>query len=240
MDLFISDLHLNPHHPKRTEAFFRFLSEYAASAQRLYILGDFFDFWIGDDAGNAFSEQVQEALRQCSQQGTDIALMGGNRDFLIGEQFCTTANIRLLPEQQVIETGGKRAVILHGDELCTDDLKYMQLRLQLRNKDWLEMFLGQTVAERLQFAQHLRMQSQKENQEKTEEIMDVNPAAVQACFQKHGVDIMIHGHTHRPFNHKHEYGNRVHQRWVLGDWDRKLWFLKVEGDHWDLIEQDII
>jgi UDP-2,3-diacylglucosamine hydrolase len=232
--LFISDLHLTVERPAASEQFFRFLREEAARAGALYILGDLFEFWIGDDelddpAGDALGRQVAGALRMLVQSGVPVRLMHGNRDFLLGARFCADSGAVLLEDPEVVEVGGRPCVLLHGDTLCTDDLDYQAWRRTARSPQWRGEFLSRSLAERRAAMLALREKSIAVVQAKPAAIMDVNDGAVRAAFRAHGVTRMIHGHTHRPARHEHEVDGRRCERWVLPDWYGRGGYLAVDA-----------
>ena len=214
--LFISDLHLQASHPRTAEAFFRFLAERAARAERLYLLGDIFEYWAGDDdLDDPFNRSVAAALRRVSEGGTAVYWLGGNRDFLVGTGFAAAAGLTVLPEPHVATIGGRQVVLVHGDAQCTDDVKYMAFRAQVRDPAWQRQFLAMPLAQRKAIIAGLREGSRAAHGEKSYEIMDVTPAAVAALHADTGTDIIIHGHTHRPALHEAD-GKR---RYVLPDWE---------------------
>jgi UDP-2,3-diacylglucosamine hydrolase len=214
--LFISDLHLQASHPRTAEAFFRFLAERAAQAERLYLLGDIFEYWAGDDdLDDPFNASVVDALRRVSDGGTAVYWLGGNRDFLVGAGFADAAGLTLLPEPHVATIGACKVVVVHGDAQCTDDVKYMAFRAQVRDPAWQRQFLAMPLAQRKAIIAGLREGSRAAHGEKSYEIMDVTPAAVAALHADSGTDVIIHGHTHRPALHEAD-GKR---RYVLPDWE---------------------
>ena len=216
MILFVSDLHLQPARPLLTEAFLRFLQQHALGAQQLYLLGDIFEYWAGDDdLSEPFHRQIVNALRRVSDAGVQLYWIAGNRDFLVGDAFAAAAGLTLLPETWVIEVAGQRIVLLHGDAQCTDDVKYMAFRAQVRQPAWQQQFLAMPLAQRKQIIAGLREQSKQGHTEKSYEIMDVTPQAIADVFAQTGASIMIHGHTHRPALHEVD-GTR---RYVLPDWE---------------------
>ena len=220
--LFISDLHLQASRPDLTRALLDFLSGEASQCQQLYILGDLFEAWIGDDAIPADQQPVLNALKKLSDQGVELFFQHGNRDFLIQQEFAELTGCRLLPEAITVTLPAGTALLMHGDQLCTDDHEYMEFRQLLRNPQWQTDFLSKTLAERLEIARQLRATSQSKNAEKSMAIMDVNPQAVEQAMHAADVDLLIHGHTHRPAVHDLKNGQR---RIVLGDWDTEGWFL---------------
>ncbi|KGF80887.1 UDP-2,3-diacylglucosamine hydrolase [Massilia sp. JS1662] len=214
--LFISDLHLQASHPRTAEAFFRFLAERAPHAERLYLLGDIFEYWAGDDdLDDPFNRSVAAALRRVSEGGTAVYWLGGNRDFLVGTGFADAAGLTLLPEPHVATIGGRKVVLVHGDAQCTDDVKYMAFRVQVRDPAWQRQFLAMPLAQRKAIIAGLREGSRAAQGEKSYEIMDVTPAAVAALHADTGTDVIIHGHTHRPALHEAD----GKQRYVLPDWE---------------------
>ena len=215
--LFIADLHLDPARPAALHALAGFLAGPARKASALYILGDLFEAWIGDDARPA-DDPVAPALRALADQGTRVFLMHGNRDFLLGRAFAQAAGAELLDEPVVISIDNERVGLEHGDALCTDDTAYQAFRAQVRDPDWQRGFLALSVAERLEQARAARARSGEDMATKAEAIMDVNPAAVTTRFRDLDVARLIHGHTHRPAMHSLTVDGVERQRIVLGDW----------------------
>ena len=226
--LFISDLHLEESRPDITEAFLGFLDEKARSADVLYILGDFFESWIGDDEHTPLQLQIATALRTLSDDGMEIFLMHSNRDFLIGEDFCERAGATLLNDPALVNLYGTRTLLMHGDSLCTADEEYQKFRASMRNPQWQQMILQRPLADRQQMARQLREISMAKNQGKAEAIMDVTPEAVVKEMQHHGVTRLIHGHTHRPAEHALTVNGIAAKRIVLGDWHENVWWLEVK------------
>ncbi len=214
--LFISDLHLQATHPRTAEAFYRFLAGHAVNAERLYLLGDIFEYWAGDDdLAEPFHQQVITAIRSVSDAGTRVYWLAGNRDFLVGSGFAEAAGLTLLEEPHLIETAGRRIALVHGDAQCTADLKYMAFRAQVRDRAWQQQFLGMPLAQRKAIIAGLREGSREAQAGQSYEIMDVTPDAVDAVFAQTGADVLVHGHTHRPA--VHEVGGKL--RYVLPDWE---------------------
>ena len=226
--LFISDLHLEESRPDITEAFLSFLKEKAHGVEQLYILGDFFEAWIGDDERTPLQEQIAAALRAVSDSGTEIFLMHGNRDFLIGHDFCGRAGATLLDDPTVVDLYGTPTLLMHGDSLCTSDVEYQKFRANMRNPQWQQMILQRPLADRQQMARQLREISMAKNQGKAETIMDVTPEEVVKDMEAHGVQRLIHGHTHRPAEHHLQANGQPAKRIVLGDWDTHVWWLEVQ------------
>lgn len=228
MILLISDLHLQEERPDITRAFLDLLDERAQHARALYILGDFFEAWIGDDAMTPFQQQICQALRRLSDSGTAIYLMHGNRDFMIGQAFCRAAGCTLLVDPSVVDLGGERVLLMHGDSLCTRDLAYMKLRRYLRNPLTLWILRHLPLGSRRKLARKLRSESRAQTRMKATDIVDVTPDEIPRVMQQHGVRTLVHGHTHRPAIHKLIVEGQPARRIVLGDWDREGWALQVD------------
>jgi len=216
--LFISDLHLEPGRPEIGEQFLAFLAGPARDADALYILGDLFEAWIGDDDPNPYYAQMKAALRELSDSGVPVFFMHGNRDFMIGQQFAVDTGITLLEDPHSIELHGENVLLSHGDAMCTDDVEYQQVRAMTRNPDWQAMMLSKSIEERIAFAMQAREQSLARNESIIEEITDVNQDAVEQTLRESGADILLHGHTHRPAVHPFHVDERPVHRIVLGDW----------------------
>ncbi|GGY64498.1 UDP-2,3-diacylglucosamine diphosphatase [Marinobacter zhanjiangensis] len=227
---FISDLHLEEARPDITDAFLAFLKDKAMGIDALYILGDFFEAWIGDDEKTPLQNQVAEALRAVSDSGTAVYLMHGNRDFLIGEDYCDRCGATLLPDPIVVDLYGTPTLLMHGDSLCTADVEYQKFRATMRNQQWQQMFLQRPLADRQTVARQLREISMAKNQGKEEFIMDVTPEEVVREMEEHKVQRLIHGHTHRPAVHELEANGQPARRIVLGDWAENAWWLEVSAD----------
>lgn len=228
MILLISDLHLEQERPDISRAFLHFLESRASEAEALYILGDFFEVWIGDDAISPFQRSIAQALRQLSDSGTRIYLMHGNRDFMIGQAFCRKAGCSLLRDPSLVELGGEKVLLMHGDSLCTQDAAYMRLRRWLRNPLSLFILRNLPLATRRKLARKLRTESREQTRMKASDIVDVTPAEVPRIMAAHGVRTLIHGHTHRPAVHQLEVAGQPARRIVLGDWDSQGWALQVD------------
>lgn len=229
--LLISDLHLHPQAPEVADGFQRYLADHAARADALYILGDLFEAWIGDDYQGDFEAYVIAALRRLSDAGTRVFFMHGNRDFLIGQGLAEATGATLLPDPSIVELGGERVLLMHGDSLCTRDEAYMAFRAKARDPEWQAQILALPIEQRLALAQDLRRQSGEANSNKAEDIMDVTPAEVERVMAEHGVRTLIHGHTHRPAVHTLEVDGEPARRIVLGDWQPgRGWEVRVEED----------
>jgi len=232
---FIADIHLCAQEPAITAGFLRFLRQEAARADALYILGDLFEAWIGDDDPQPLHTQIAQALNQLHQQGVPCFFIHGNRDFLLGRRFARDSLMTLLPEEKVLELYGRRIVILHGDTLCTDDVAYQKFRKKVHKPLIQKLFLWLPLKWRLAIAAKMRANSKASNSQKEMAIMDVNPYAVVRTMQTHGVQWMIHGHTHRPAIHEVMLGETVGHRAVLGAWHQQGSMIKVSADGVELI-----
>ncbi len=216
--LFISDLHLDPARPEITRLFVSFLRDQAPNADALYILGDLFEVWLGDDDDSAHNQCIIDALHTLSASGTPLYLMHGNRDFLMGEVFEQRSGGKLLPEPSIIDLYGTPTLVLHGDTLCTDDVAYQEFRSMVRDPQWQQQFLSQPVDVRTRIANEVRDENDKEKAQKTADIMDVNADTVVQTFREYNINQLIHGHTHRPAMHELEVDGKPVKRIVLGDW----------------------
>ena len=216
--LLISDLHLDPRRPRILDLFADLLAGEARRADALYILGDLYDSWIGDDDDAALAAQVAQATRALRDSGVPIWFMHGNRDFLLGADYAARAGMSLLADPSVVELGGERVLLMHGDTLCTDDTEYLKFRALVRDPRWQAQFLAKPLAERRAFAAQARGESRRHTSAAKPEIMDVNQEAVAAAMRTHGVHKLIHGHTHRPATHHFDLDGRTAERVVLGDW----------------------
>ena len=221
---FIADLHLSENRPHLLALFRQFMQEQAPEAEKLYILGDLFDFWIGDDEQSDLISEVQQLIRHLTEQGVPCYFQHGNRDFLIGKKFANACGLRLLPTYQVIDLYGTLTLLCHGDTLCVDDVKYQQYRKKVHQKWRQWLFLHLPLKVRLNIAEKIRAKSRQDKQLKSTEIMDVNAAFVQQMFAQFHVTQMIHGHTHRQKHH--EIPPHFH-RIVLGDWGETSSLLEV-------------
>ena len=229
--LLISDLHLHASRPHTTRLLLDFLQTTARAAQALYVLGDLFEYWAGDDdLDDPCHQAVVGALRQLADTGTYIGVMHGNRDFLLGQQFATCSGVALLDDPLAITLHGVPVLLTHGDALCTDDLAYQQFRLQARNPAYQHAFLAQPLAARKAQIEGYRTQSEHEKSIKSAAIMDVNSEAVVDLLRCHDFPpLLIHGHTHRPHAHPIAVDGHRSTRWVLGDWDVCGDYLRLEA-----------
>jgi UDP-2,3-diacylglucosamine hydrolase len=228
--LFIADLHLSNDQPAITAGFLAFLKEEAIHADALYILGDLFEAWIGDDDPNSLHATVADALSELHQHQVPCYFIHGNRDFLIGEEFAKRSRIQLLPQEKKIDVYGYPVLILHGDTLCTDDLQYQKFRKKVHNPLLRKVFLWLPLSLRQRIARRLRRQSSNANQYKSLAIMDVNDRAVMDAFHRHQVSCMIHGHTHRPAIHEICENNQTYYRMVLGAWHERGSVIRFKPD----------
>lgn len=239
--LFISDLHLDPSRPAITDLFLTFLRGQARQAEALYILGDLFEAWIGDDTPSPTADAVAVALRELADAGVPVYFIRGNRDFLLGQDYATRAGLQILPDPCVVTLYGKPVLLQHGDLLCTDDTAYQAFRAQTRDPAFIAQFLSQPLEARIAFAQKARAASQARQSEmkegdraQFETVTDVAPAEVAATFRRYGIDTMIHGHTHRPAVHTLHVGNTSCTRIVLGDWYEQGSVLRVDAGGYHL------
>lgn len=216
--LFIADLHLSAERPDITAAFLRFMQQEAVQADALYVLGDLFEFSIGDDEPSTLNDEVAAAFKVCVEQGTPVYFIHGNRDFMVGRRFARQAGVTLLPEHKVIDLYGERTLIMHGDTLCIDDAGYQRYRRVTRWR-WLQwIFLRLPLKFRMNIADGIRSKSAQSKDVKVMQVMDVNQAEVERQMQRYKVHSLIHGHTHRPNIHTFTLKEQAAQRIVLGDW----------------------
>lgn len=229
--LFVSDLHLHPSRPETARLFRDFLAGPARNAQSVYILGDLFDAWAGDDdLADPFNAVIATDLRALADDGVGIFLLPGNRDFLIDHRFAAAAGLTLLGDETVVDLAGTKTLLLHGDTLCTDDREYQAFRQNIRAEQWRRDFLAQPLATRKAVIEQLRNRSESEKRIKPMDLMDVSSPAVEQAFVRHGVTRMIHGHTHRKARHAHAVQDRPCERWVLPDWDNSPAALACDAD----------
>ena len=216
--LFISDLHLDPERPAVTALFLEFLAKRARQAEAVYILGDLFEAWVGDDDESPLNLEVIQAIRACVDAGTPVSVMHGNRDFLLGERFAERSRATLLADPARIDLYDKPTLLMHGDLLCTDDTEYLAFREMVRDSRWQADLLAKPLAVRREMAAQMRRNSRETTAGKPESIMDVNPQAVRDTMTQHAVVQLIHGHTHRPGIHDLHVAGHPARRYVLGDW----------------------
>ncbi len=227
---FISDLHLTPEMPTSTILFEQFIAHASRYISQLYILGDLFDYWVGDDGAEALGhQQVEATLRRTVEAGTAIRFLHGNRDFLVGKQFAERTGCTLMPDPVVIEPDGIRVLLTHGDSLCTDDLEHQSARRHMLSHKWQLAFLNQPLPQRMASALAMRRESEHNKKRKPPEIMDVTQSAVDAMMRDHESRILIHGHTHRPAVHEFEIDGTPALRYVLGDWGQRKSVIYLEN-----------
>ncbi len=229
--IFIADLHLCEQQPHITDNFVAFCHEQALNAQKLYILGDLFEYWLGDDATDSVADIVQRELITLVESGCEVFYMAGNRDFLLGKDYAKACGMTLLSEPTIVDLYGQPVLLIHGDAQCTDDLAYQQARKILRDPQWQQQFLNKPIAERIKFANQARIESQQHTKNSEMAIMDVNQQAIDKLFSRYQVDLIIHGHTHRPAVHRNAENTRI----VLGDWHHQTHFLEVTPERYKLV-----
>ena len=233
----ISDLHLSPDHPEVFSHFERYIADLKAEDD-LYILGDLFEYWLGDDAVDFLGHsEAQRLLASLSNRGIRIFFLSGNRDFLLGEKFADQCGIQLIADEHILELGRRRVLLLHGDSLCTDDLPHQKFRAMVRSPDWQKTFLDKSIAERDGLAKLARYRSEDGKTQKSMDIMDVNPQAVQEVIAAHDAEILIHGHTHRPAIHPVACPKPVY-RIVLGDWTPEPSWIRLSEEGAELAFSD--
>ena len=230
---FISDLHLQENRPDISEAFLAFLENTASKAEKLYILGDLFEAWIGDDHQNTFISEIRAALLKTNKT-TKIFFLHGNRDFLIGSEFASSSGLELLNDPTIEEMFGKHVLLMHGDLLCIEDHDYQAFRKTSRDPKWQEEFLKKSIKERQEIAKNLRTISKEATGVKKEDIMDVSASEVIRTMEKSSVNLLIHGHTHRPKSHKIKVNDQPAERIVLGDWDTHGWYIWMDSNSCEL------
>jgi len=228
--LFISDLHLDDSRPRIVELFESFLAGEAREAEALYILGDLFETWIGDDDDSPLPARVASTLKAAGDAGVPIHFIAGNRDFLLGENYARRAGMTLLDDGTIVELYGTPTLLMHGDTLCTDDAAYLAFREQVRDPAWQRQFLAQPLSARRAFAQQARNASREHTSQATMAIMDVNQRAVETALRSANVARVVHGHTHRPAIHDFQLDGAKAQRIVLGDWYEQGSVLRVTAN----------
>jgi len=237
--LFTSDIHLDSENSAVTHSFLNFLETRATGAAALYVLGDLFEVWVGDDDNSTLNARVARAFTALAQGGTRLFFMHGNRDFLIGDSYAERCSASLLEEPTIIECHGMRVALIHGDSLCTRDLEYMKFRKMVRTERWQSEFLEKSLVERHMIAQQARMQSKEHSSHKPSDIMDVTPHEVLHLLHDLQVNCLVHGHTHRPAVHTIRLQEPINgkleaQRIVLGSWDNQGWVLELDDAGFDL------
>lgn len=229
--VFISDLHLSPERPEIIELFLRFADEIAADADELYILGDFLEYWLGDDDPSPALKPIFDKLIELTEERqTKVYFMHGNRDFLVGNGLAERCHFQLIDDGHKIKVNDEDILLMHGDTLCTDDIEYQKFRQVVRSAPWQQDMLSKTLEERIQIANGLREQSKESTTEKEESIMDVNQTETDRTFTDNHVDRIIHGHTHRPAIHHKTINDRDTTRVVLGDWFESGSYLRIKDN----------
>jgi len=229
---FISDLHLSENAPSVIEGFFEFLKTAAQELSHLYILGDLFEAWVGDDDNSEFAIKVMQQINYATRNGLEIFFIHGNRDFLCGQNFAEQSNLTLLPDPFFLNFFDLKIALSHGDDFCTEDLEYIKFKKEVRSQKWQQEFLQKPLNERLKIASNMRDASKNSNHKKDMAIMDVTPSAIDKFFAEHKADLLIHGHTHRPNTHQTDSGTRI----VLGDWHKTGWCLMLDEQQQELKE----
>jgi UDP-2,3-diacylglucosamine hydrolase len=228
--IFVSDLHLSPERPHINQVFFDFAARIAARAESVYILGDLFEYWVGDDdLADPFNASVADALAGLSGKNVKLRLMQGNRDVLLGEAFARRCGAELIADPTVLDLHGTKTLVMHGDTLCTDDVKYQKFRSYARSPVYQRLLLCLPLALRRATIRLMRAESEKHKEGTSAEIMDVAQSAVERALREHGYPRLIHGHTHRPARHLHTVDGRHCERWVLNDWYRRGGFLHCDS-----------
>ncbi|MBS98527.1 MAG: UDP-2,3-diacylglucosamine diphosphatase [Oceanospirillaceae bacterium] len=226
--LFIADLHLQPERPEISRAFHYLLDHIVTPSDHLYLMGDIFEYWIGDDAPLPGLDSLFDKLRALNDRGCRLFFQHGNRDFLVGQSLLEQWGATLLPEVTVINLPEEPAVVLHGDQLCLDDREYQQFRTLVRDPDWQAQFLAQPIEARIETARQMRAESSARGSMTADAISDVSPDAVRRTLQESNANLMIHGHTHRPDVHHDQIGPGQGTRIVLGDWSSDGWYLLID------------
>ena len=231
---FISDLHLDHKREEIKKAFFKFLESEASEFENLYILGDLFEVWIGDDFEDDFTREVISELKKFALKDKNIFIMHGNRDFLLGEKFAEKCGAKLISDPLILDEE-KKIMLSHGDIFCTDDVEYQSFKEKVRNEKWQKEFLSKDLKDREEIAKNLRNESAMKNSKKEDYLMDVNKSEVEKIARENEVEIIIHGHVHRPKIHNEVFGQRI----VLGDWNKKYWFISLIGERVSLRSNEI-
>lgn len=236
---FISDLHLSPARESTTEAFYDFLDNTAKGAESLYILGDFFDIWLGDDDDTPIYQDIIKKLKHYSETGPRLYFMRGNRDFLIGGDFARRSGATLLKDPTIITYRQQSLLLMHGDSLCTLDEDYIAFRNMTRSAKWKHEFLSKPLAQRIEYANQVRQQSKTMSSMKADDIMDVTPKEVEKLMSNYSTPLFIHGHTHRPDVHLLTINDKAAKRVVLGDWHDSGWYARLDNQEITLTSFDI-
>tara|TARA_Y100000591_G_scaffold59620_1_gene48120 strand:+ start:421 stop:1134 length:714 start_codon:yes stop_codon:yes gene_type:complete len=232
---FISDLHIDNKREDIKKAFFDFLNTIALNFENLFIIGDLFEVWVGDDYQDQTVLEVIKELKKFSSNGGNIFIMHGNRDFLLGKDFCDKFEGKIIDDPYIFEFGNKKIYVSHGDAFCTDDIEYHNFKKMVRSSEWQKNFLNETLKKRIEIANGLRKDSSSLNKNKDEYLMDVNLSEVESIASEESIDVIIHGHVHRPKVHHEKFGTR----YVLGDWDKNFWYLSLKNGEFDLVSKAI-
>lgn len=233
---FVSDIHLTPDRPEIAKLFLRFLEQDAVQAHAVYILGDLFEHWVGDDIGDdGFNQTIIGAMRSLTARGVKLCIMHGNRDFLLRTGFEKATGARLIDDPTVVDLYGKRTLLMHGDTLCTDDVRYQDYRRRVRAPLTQRLFFLLPRFVRARIADLLRRESARSKRGKSREILDVTPSAVEAAFRAHQCAYLIHGHTHRPACHAYQVDGERRERWVLAEWLERGEYLRCDATTWKSI-----
>ena len=236
--VFISDLHLAPERPEIINLFSRFVDEVAADAGSLYILGDFLEYWLGDDdPAEALAPVFNKLVELDEKHSTRVFFMHGNRDFLVGNKLAERCHFTIINDPHKITLKGRETLLMHGDTLCTDDVDYQKFSEMVRHPQWQQQILSKSLAERTQIAEDLRQKSQASTAEKAEDIMDVNQQETDKVFSDNHIDLLIHGHTHRPDIHQRKVAGINTTRVVLGDWYKTGSYLRINDETTDFYLQ---
>lgn len=228
--LFVSDLHLEDARPDIIRAFFHLLDSLQDQFDELYLLGDIFEVWLGDDTPSHCADQLADRLRALADAGIRVFLLHGNRDFLLGAHYAARCGAQLIEEPVLLQVAGRNALLMHGDALCTQDTDYQAFRRMVRDPQWQQTFLAKSLEERISIGRQLRDKSQQSAKEKADYIMDVSQDEVVAVMEQHQVSLLIHGHTHRPATHSVQLTSGTATRMVLGDWYKQGWYILAD-DH---------
>lgn len=233
---FVSDLHLTPDRPEIAQRFLRFLEGDATHADAVYILGDLFEHWVGDDVGSdRFSQSIIAAMRALTAGGVRLRIMHGNRDFLLRAGFEKATGAQLIDDPTVVDLYGRKTLLMHGDTLCTDDVRYQSYRSRVRAPMTQRLFFLLPRFVRASIADMLRRESARSKRGKSNEILDVTPSAVEAAFRAHECAYLIHGHTHRPARHEYEVDGTRRERWVLAEWLDRGEYLRCDASAWKTV-----
>ncbi len=234
--IFLSDIHVSNEHPEISKQLKEFLLKEESKTNAIYVLGDLFEYWLGDDDPNPLFKEIKQIFKKLSDKNISIFFIHGNRDFLIGESFAKETGCQILHDPYVIDLFGEKVLLSHGDIFCTDDKEYQLFRNQTRDPAWKESILSKSLSFREEFAKQARLESSKHTSSKKNEIMDVNKDEILKMYEKYNVDIIIHGHTHRPAIHDVFFNEKNYKRIVLGDWYEQGSILRFNEKGFELIQ----